>query len=437
MTGAARDAGVAAGAATGEAVPPDPLGFPGYRDQLARARARTGVDESVTCDRGSFGGVEAVVIAFEFGFMGGSMGAEAGRRIAAALDEGARERLPVVSFVASGGCRMQEGLAALRRMQAIAAAAARLRTAALPHVCVVQHPTTGGVWASLAAGADVVIGVDGATVAFAGSRVRGADQDDDPAFTAAGQLEAGQIDLVVAPDQVDAALALALPLLAGGEPSPSPVPVPRALGRTEPAPDGWSAVQRARDPDRPHAAAYLDDVLGARLELSGDRVGGGRDPGVSCGVGRLGGRAVAFVAQHGTATTPAGFRTAARVLRLAGRLGLPVLTLVDTPGAANDAAAERAGIAAALSDCFAAVAESPVPITTLVVGEGGSGGALALCSRDRLWIAPDAYFAVIAPELAAAILKRGPEDAPTTAGQLELRPQDLLELGLVDGIAAP
>jgi acetyl-CoA carboxylase carboxyl transferase subunit beta len=416
----------------------DPLAFPGYRDQLSRARERTHADESVRCSRASFGGVEAVVVAFEFGFMGGSMGAVAGGRIAAALDTAARERLPVVSFAASGGCRMQEGLAALRRMQAIAAAAARLRAAGLPHVAVAQHPTTGGVWASLTAGADVIVGVAGATVAFAGRRVRGAGggrEDDPEAFTAEGQLASGQVDVVVAAQDVEATLALVLPLLCGGEPSPAPVPVPRALGRTEPAPDGWSAVGRAREPGRPHADAYLDDVLEARLELSGDRAGG-RDPGMRCGVGRADGRPIAFVGQMGTATTPAGFRTAARVLRLAGRLGLPALTLVDTPGAANDATAERAGIAAALSDCFAAVAESPVPITTLVVGEGGSGGALALCSRDRLWIAPDAYFAVIAPELAAAVLKREPRDVPATAGQLALRPQDLLRLGLVDGIAA-
>ena len=125
-----------------------------------------------------------------------------------------------------------------------------------------------------------------------------------------------------------------------------------------------------------------------------------------CGFGHRDGRTIAFAAQCGTATRPAGFRTAARLVRLADRLGIPVLTLVDTPGAANDAAAEQAGAGAAIADAFAALATAQVPVTSLLIGEGGSGGALALAAPDRLWATPDSYFSVIAPELAAAILKR-------------------------------
>jgi acyl-CoA carboxylase subunit beta len=154
-----------------------------------------------------------------------------------------------------------------------------------------------------------------------------------------------------------------------------------------------------------------------------------------CGLGRRDGRAIAFVAQTGTPNTPAGFRTAARVIRLADRLGLPILTLVDTPGAANDDDAEAAAIGPAIAEAFAAVAAASVPVTTLAIGEGGSGGALAITSTDDLWMTPDSYFAVIAPEAAAAILKRPPADAPEIAGQLRLRPHDLVELGIVRGIA--
>lgn len=125
-----------------------------------------------------------------------------------------------------------------------------------------------------------------------------------------------------------------------------------------------------------------------------------------CGFGLREGRAVAYAAQCGTATRPAGYRTAARVIRLADRLGIPVLTLVDTPGAANDAAAEHAGAGAAIADAFAALASAGVPVTTLLIGEGGSGGALALAAPGNTWVTPDSYFSVIAPELAAAILKR-------------------------------
>jgi acyl-CoA carboxylase subunit beta len=242
--------------------------------------------------------------------------------------------------------------------------------------------------------------------------------------------------MVVAADELPATLALAVELLGGGQPGgdPAPAEVPAALGAGEPPPDGWTAVQRARAPERPRAAAYLDHHFDARLPISGDRAGGS-DPGMLCGIGRRGGRAIAYAAQTGTANPPAGYRTAARLVRLADRLGLPLLTLADTPGAANDAAAERAGVGAAINDLFAAVAGVRVPVTTLVVGEGGSGGALALASPARLWIAPDAYFAVIVPEAATSILKRDPSEAPQTAERLRLRPQDLLELGIVHGIA--
>jgi len=154
-----------------------------------------------------------------------------------------------------------------------------------------------------------------------------------------------------------------------------------------------------------------------------------------CGFGLRHGRGVAYVAQTGTANAPAGFRTAARVIRLADRLALPVLTLVDTPGAANDATAEENGIGPAIADAFAAVADARVPITTLVIGEGGSGGALALTSPHCVWITPDAYFSVIVPEAATAILKRDPDQVDHTAEQLRIRPQDLLDLGIAHGIA--
>lgn len=145
---------------------------------------------------------------------------------------------------------------------------------------------------------------------------------------------------------------------------------------------------------------------------------------------------MAYAAQCGTATRPAGYRAAARTIRLADRLGVPVLTLVDTPGAANDAEAERAGAGAAIADTFAAIAAARVPVTTLVIGEGGSGGALALAAPGNTHVTADSYFSVIAPELAAAILKRPPEETGATADQLRLRPQDLVELGIARSIVS-
>jgi acetyl-CoA carboxylase carboxyl transferase subunit beta len=153
-----------------------------------------------------------------------------------------------------------------------------------------------------------------------------------------------------------------------------------------------------------------------------------------CGFGAHEGRTVAYAAQCGTPTRPAGYRTAARLIRLADRLGIPVLTLVDTPGAANDAAAERAGAGPAIADLFTAVATARTPLTTLLIGEGGSGGALALAAPDNTWATPDSYFSVIAPEPAAAILKRSQELVRATADELRVRPQDLVELGIARGV---
>jgi hypothetical protein len=330
---------------------------------------------------------------------------------------------------------MQEGMVSLRQLQRISRQAVLLRRAGLAHIAVLRNPTTGGVWASLGAGADVVLGVTGAQVGFAGSRVRPARFASDPAYTAEEQLRAGQIDEVVEERSLGVALAGWLELLTGRAADGRPAPVPRALGEITTAPDGWSAVRRARSPSRPRAGAYLDDYFEMRRSISGDRAGG-VDPGMLCGIGRRAGRSIAYAAQTGAASVPAGYRTASRLITLADRLGLPVLTLVDTPGAAPDPASEAAGLGPAIADLFAAVAGARVPVTTLVIGEGGSGGALALSSPDRTWITPDGYFSVIAPELAAAILKRDPAEVPATASQLCLRPPDLLALGVVCGIAS-
>ncbi|MBB5157886.1 carboxyl transferase domain-containing protein [Saccharopolyspora phatthalungensis] len=412
-----------------------PLGWPGYDEQRARTTARTGADESVLCGRGWLGSREAVLVVFDFAFLGGSVGEAAGARIVAAFEQARELRLPVISLVASGGSRMQEGICALRQLQAIARACLLTRRDRIPHVTVLRNPTTGGMWAALAAAADVVLASPGAAVAFGGSRVRSA-ADTGEAFHAEGKLADGQVDQIVGDAELPGALAELVSLL---HPQrfvrpPEPAPVPAALTSGELPVTGWDAVQRARSADRPRAQAYLDAYFASRFEIGGDRAGG-RDDRMICGFGDYDGRTVAFVAQTGTANTPPGFRTAARLIRLADQLGIPVLTLVDTPGAANDQAAERGGIGPAIAEVFAAVAEARVPITTLVIGEGGSGGALALTAPERTWITSDAYFAVIAPESSAAILKRDSAEAPELAGLLRLRPQDLLDLGFVQGIA--
>ncbi|AYL35950.1 carboxyl transferase domain-containing protein [Streptomyces sp. PDY-4] len=414
-----------------ESAPDGPLGWPGYGAARARAARRTGERESVICGTAHVGGVRAVLIAFDFGFLGGSLGERTGDRLVAAYSHARAHRLPVVPLVATGGSRMQEGMLALTQLQRVARESALTRAAGLPQIAVVRDPTTGGGWATLGAGADVVLALPGAQVGFAGSRVRPADADP-AAYTAEAQVAAGAADALVGPEELRGTLGRWLRLLT--RPSTAPVPPPPPLGATDLPATGWEAVGRARSTRRPRAAAYLDACLTDRVTVSGDRCGGTDPEGMLCGFGEQGGRTVAYAAQTGTATRPAGYRTAARLVRLADRLGIPVLTLVDTPGAANDAEAERQGAGAAIADLFGAVAAARTPVTTLVVGEGGSGGALALAAPGNTWATPDSYFSVIAPELAAAILKRPPEEAESTADRLRVRPQDLAELGVIRGV---
>ncbi|MEE1766544.1 carboxyl transferase domain-containing protein [Streptomyces sp. SP18BB07] len=465
-----------------EYAPDGPLAWHGYDSARARAAERTGEEESVVWGRATIGTspagpIPAVLISFEFGFLGGSLGERTGDRLEAAHTYARAHRLPVVSLVATGGSRMQEGMRALTQLQRVAGESALTREAGLPQIAVLRDPTTGGGWATLGAGADITLALPTAQIGFAGSRVRPPDADP-TAYTAESQLTAGSIDAVVPPPSLRTTLLLYLTLLT--TPSTTPAPPPRALppgaspgpgkhgaqpllprgagncatSHDAPAaatppnpppqkaplpqlpPTGWEAVQRARSPHRPRAEAYLDAYFTRRAPLQGDRCGG-TDPGMLCGFGEHEGRTVAYAAQCGTPTRPAGYRTATRLIHLADRLGIPVLTLIDTPGAANDAEAERQGAGPAIAALFTAVATARTPVTSLLIGEGGSGGALALAAPDHTWATPDSYFSVIAPELAAAILKRPENEVQATADELRVRPQDLVELGVVRGIVEP
>ncbi|MER6385344.1 carboxyl transferase domain-containing protein [Streptomyces sp. NPDC001250] len=407
-----------------------PLDWQGYDTSRARATARTGEEESVVCGTARVGGTPAVLIAFEFGFLGGSLGERTGDRLEAAYHHARAHQLPVVPLIATGGSRMQEGMLALSQLQRVARESALTREAGLPQIAVLRDPTTGGGWATLGAGADVVLALPGAQVGFAGSRVRPPDADP-AAYTAEGQVAVGSADMVVRPAELRETLGRWLRLLT----TPAQeAPAPPALGAGGLPATGWAAVRRARSPERPRAQAYLDAYFTHRLDIGGDRCGGTDPDGMLCGFGERDGRTVAYAAQTGAATRPAGYRSATRLIRLADRLDIPVLTLVDTPGAANDAEAERQGAGAAIAEAFGAVASARVPITTLVIGEGGSGGALALAAPGNTWATPDSYFSVIAPELAAAILKRPKDEVEATADQLRIRPQDLVELGVIQGI---
>jgi acetyl-CoA carboxylase carboxyl transferase subunit beta len=426
----------------------NPSDWPGYPDQLRRARTVTGARHAVTTGVATIGGEPCVLAGFEFGFLGGSMGAAEGARIIRAFSVAAAERLPIVCVSASGGSRMHEGTSALLQMQAVAAAIAGARRAGIPHIAVAGDPTTGGVWSSLIADADVLISVPGARVSFSGSRTRppGADPQS-PEYLADRKWARGFID-VLSPvpglrAEVAAAVRLLSPRSRGDIPDRAPLPAwPAGAslgdGCADGAPgvDAWTHVGSARRPRRARADQWLAGYLGPTVEIRGDRCGG-VDGGLRCGFGSHQGTTIAYAAQTGERITPAGCRTVTRLLGLAARLRLPILTLIDTPGAAAAPADEAAGIGPAIAELFVAMASSPVPVTSVVIGEGVSGGALALASPSDLWIAQDGYLAVTTPELATSILKLGVDDVPQVATWLRLTPAELMSRGIVRGIIRP
>ena len=424
-----------------EIEPANPSGWPGYEGQLEAARTATGARHAVTTGRVTVAGEPCVIVGFDFLFLGGSAGIAEGSRIARAFSVAAAERLPVVCVAASGGSRMQEGTSALVQMQVYAAAIAAARRAGIPYIAVTGDPTTGGVWSSLIAAADLLIGVPGARVSFSGSRTRprGADPDA-PDYLAEGQWAHGFLDVLSPVAGLRAAVATAIRLLSpGSRGALAAAPLPRwpdGAGPGETQRSAWAQVSVARRLRSGRADSWLASYFGETLDIRGDRCGA-VDTGLRCGFGRHLAATIAYIAQTGQPTTAAGYRTATRLLGLAGRLGLPVLTLIDTPGAAAEPSAEAAGVGPAMAELFVAVAASPVPITSVVIGEGVSGGALALASPTDLWISQAGYLAVTAPELAVSILKLDVDDIPEMAERLRLTPAELLARGIVGGIIRP
>lgn len=402
----------------------DPLEFPGYREQLERAGGR----ESVVTGRTE----HYAVIEGCFDVLGGSMGAVHGERVVRAYRRATEERLPIVVLSSSGGARMQEGMVSLIQMARCAGAARAHADAGLLSVGLYRSPTTGGVFASYASLVDVRAAEPGATIGFAGPRVveqtLGAPLPD-RSHTAESAYEAGLLDAVVPAGEQVAWLEGALGLRGRLLPRRS-LPPTGAV----PAADGaWGDVLRARADGRPTGLDWAAGLCSSWTDLHGP------DPTVRAGLATIDSARVVVVACDRYAAdgrpTPAGFRLARRAIALAGRLSLPLLTLVDTPGAHPGAESEAAGIAGEIARTLAAMASLPTHSVSVCVGEGGSGGALALAAADRLLIQEHAVFSVIAPEGAAAILERDAGRAPDLAPRLKLTSADLLALGIVDGVA--
>jgi acetyl-CoA carboxylase carboxyl transferase subunit beta len=417
----------------------DPIAFADdvpYHERIRRVRLETGLDESVTTGRARIAGRAVVLVVFDFRFLGGSLGVVAGEKIVRALTAAADERTPVVMLVSSSGARVQEGLPALYQMPRTSAAVTRLRAAGVPFVSILADPTMGAPYASCANLADVVLAERGALVGFAGPRVVSTLTGRSTTGVRAEELSAaGAVDAVVARRDLRDQLALVLRLLDGrsGPEASDTVSLPDPL----PPGDRWAQLQSIRDPAWPTGVAWLEFLADRRFELGGDRVGGD-DPGLVCALAEIGGTNAVVLAQNRLAGDgligPGGYRKALRALRVAARLGLPVISLVDTGGAVVGPDADRAAISYWLAECFAALIELPVPVLSLVVGQGSSGGALALAVADRLYMLEQSTFAVISPEGAAAILEDDPRSPAELSDAMKLTAADAFALGLADRV---
>jgi acyl-CoA carboxylase subunit beta len=426
----------------------DPLLFTdrvSYRDRLERAKRETSLNEAVVTGTARINGRECVLAVFDFAFLGGSMGSVVGEKVALALELAAERRQPFISVIASGGARMQEGMLSLVQMGKTTAAAMRLHQVGVPSITVLSNPTTGGVYASFASQGDFLFAEPGALIGFAGPRVIEQLTGEPPpagTHTAEFLLRHGQLDAVVDRSRLRGVLATLLQLFhnhglsearSPGEPYRPPAAQPTSA---------WQEVLLARREDRPTSIDYIRRLMPQFVELHGDRVYGD-DAAVIAGIGDLAGMTVFAIGQerghgdparNGGRLSPEGFRKAARIMRLAAALRLPLITFIDTPGAHLDYDSEARGLAGALSSCLANMSVLPVPVVSVVIGEGGSGPALAFGVADRILMLEHAVYSVIAPEGAAAIVHRDAARAQEIADALKMTAYDCQVLGVVDAV---
>ncbi|WP_433325219.1 acetyl-CoA carboxylase carboxyl transferase subunit alpha [Spirillospora sp. CA-294931] len=431
----------------------DVLGFVDtvpYPERLERARRATGLSEGVLVAAGEIGGRPLVTAVMDFGFLGGSLGAAAGELIAGAADTALGRRVPLLIVAASGGARMQEGPISLMQMAKTSQALARLDEAGVLTIALITDPTFGGVAASFATQCDVVIAEPAARLGFAGRRVieQTIGRELPAAFqTAEFLLERGFLDAVTPRHALRAELRGLLAAARPGVPS-APASPPGTLVRDPDLLDPiepWQAVQQARDLERPTTLDYIGRAFRDFAELRGDRVGGDC-PSIVGGVATLGGAPVMVIGHQRGHTaaelaarnygmpSPSGYRKAARLMRTAAKLGLPVVTFVDTPGAHPGVEAEERGQAQAISQSIRLMADLPVPVVTVIIGEGGSGGALALAVADEVLIGERGVYSVISPEGCASILWNDAARAPSAAAALRVDARSLLRLKVVDAV---
>ena len=444
----------------------NPCHFKGYEEKLGDLQRDTGLNEAVITGKGKIDGMEAAVGVCDTRFLMGSMGYAVGEKLTRAIERATVEKLPLIIFTCSGGARMQEGIVSLMQMEKTAAALKKFDAAGGLYITVLTNPTTGGVTASFAMLGDIILAEPQALVGFAGPRViRQTIGEELPEGFQRAEflLEHGLIDNIVERRFLKQTLSTLLRL----HKKPQAETMSRyqqylddiyakkidikkeeallAAKNEKKQLSAWEKVQIARSSKRPSALDYIGYLTKDFYELHGDRAY--RDDGaVVGGIAFFGKQPVTVIGQQKGATTkenivrnfgmpyPEGYRKALRLMKQAEKFHRPVLCLVDTPGAYCGIGAEERGQGEAIAKNLFEMADLKVPVLSIVIGEGGSGGALALAAGNEVWMLENSVYSILSPEGFASILWKDASKAEKAAQVMKLTAQDLKELGIIEQI---
>lgn len=425
----------------------NPLLFKGYEEKVKDLQEKTGLDEAVVTGSAMVGKHRTALAVCDGRFLMASMGHAVGEKITRLFERATKEKLPVIIFACSGGARMQEGMISLMQMAKTAGAIKRHSDAGNLYITVLTDPTTGGVTASYAMLGDIILAEPGALIGFAGPRVieQTIGQKLPEGFQRAEfQLEHGFVDAIVTRENMKQALTEILSLhkkrtLKGTMPQAF---VPNLQKKQV---DAWDKVILSRKKERPTGMDYIRELFPDFMELHGDRYFGD-DPAIVGGIAEFLGIPVTVIAQCKGRNTkenikrnfgmpsPEGYRKALRLMKQAEKFGRPVICFVDTPGAFCGMEAEERGQGEAIARNLLEMSALKTPILSVVIGEGGSGGALAMAVADQVWMLENAIYSILSPEGFASILWKDSKRAKEAAEVMKITAEDLKKLEIVDGI---
>ncbi|PRQ11004.1 acetyl-CoA carboxylase carboxyl transferase subunit alpha/beta [Corynebacterium sp. 13CS0277] len=412
-----------------------------YRDALARAREKSGVDEAVITGEGTVQGTRVAFVLSEFGFLGGSIGAATARRIIDGIHRATAEKLPLLISPSSGGTRMQEGTPAFALMVSITTAVYRHKDAHLPFLVYLRHPTTGGVMASWGSAGHFTFAEPDALLGFLGPRVveltTGTPM---PEGVQSGENLAacGVIDGVLDPEGLRAAVTKIIDVLRPAHPDADLGPWQEDSTQERSA---WESIELTRKDARPGLRDITGKLASHFIELSG--TGDGRvGPAVTVALTRIGHRPVVLIGQDRHAQPPYGphelgpaaLRFARRGIALAHELQLPLVSIIDTPGAELSQHAEENGMAGSIARTLGELVDVDVPTISIILGQGCGGGALAMLPSDRVLAAENAWLSPLPPEGASAIIYRDTTHAPEMMEQQRVGARALKDAGIVDAL---